>query len=183
MTWRLADSLPQAVLDRFAAMRCVDDPAVRRRAVHEVEGALDRGFGSCVLLQSLAARAVVDALFACRDGGYELVEFVVMPNHVHCLVQTHESSHLKDIVRHIKGASARRVNESLHRAGRLWQPDYFDRLIRSPSHFKKAVEYIHWNPVKAKLCVHPEHYSHSSANPVVRLRLESRTEVRDPNAG
>jgi hypothetical protein len=41
--------------------------------------------------------------------------------------------------------------------------DYFDRYIRNARHYKKTVEYIENNPVKAKLCSKPEEYRFSSA--------------------
>jgi REP element-mobilizing transposase RayT len=33
----------------------------------------------------------------------------------------------------------------------FWQPDYFDRLIRSPEHFSTVKTYIRENPAKADL--------------------------------
>jgi hypothetical protein len=41
--------------------------------------------------------------------------------------------------------------------------DYFDRYIRNAKHYKKTIENIENNPVKARLCVRPEDYRFSSA--------------------
>ena len=37
--------------------------------------------------------------------------------------------------------------------GPLWQPEYWDRLIRSENHYYKCAEYIRQNPEKAGLKV------------------------------
>ena len=39
----------------------------------------------------------------------------------------------------------------LGKDGRLWQPDYWDRLIRNEGHWLKCLEYIQENPIKAQL--------------------------------
>ncbi|WDE95522.1 hypothetical protein PQO03_07295 [Lentisphaera profundi] len=36
--------------------------------------------------------------------------------------------------------------------GKLWQEEYWDRFIRDERHFINTIEYIHQNPVKARLC-------------------------------
>ncbi len=36
-------------------------------------------------------------------------------------------------------------------SGKLWQKDYWDRLIRNPVHFLTCLEYIRENPGKAGL--------------------------------
>ena len=41
--------------------------------------------------------------------------------------------------------------EGLSDLNPFWQPDYFDRLIRSPEHFEAVRSYIRENPMKAGL--------------------------------
>jgi len=45
----------------------------------------------------------------------------------------------------------------------LWQREYWDRFIRDENHFKKAMEYIHENPVKAGLAKCSKDWLWSSA--------------------
>ena len=45
---------------------------------------------------------------------------------------------------------------------RLWHREYWDRFIRDENHFKKAIEYIHMNPVKAGLVNSPKKWKWSS---------------------
>jgi len=75
----------------------------------------------------------------CRDhrSKYELYIVVVMPDHVHLILtplineKHHEMISLIDIMRNIKGASARAINQSLHRSGPVWQEESFDHVLRS----------------------------------------------------
>jgi len=50
-----------------------------------------------------------------------------------------------------KGFSAKTINNQIGRTGQLWQPDYWDRLIRSSRHFEGCLKYIRKNPGKALL--------------------------------
>src|SRR5215469_12132654 len=62
--------------------------------------------------------------------------FVVMPDHVHMLFtplqKDPEHWHtLAKIMNGIKGASSHSVNKLLKRAGTLWEPESFDRIVRT----------------------------------------------------
>ncbi len=46
----------------------------------------------------------------------------------------------------------------------IWHREYWDRYIRDAQHLKRAIEYIHQNPVKASLVANPEAYRWSSAH-------------------
>ena len=45
----------------------------------------------------------------------------------------------------------------------FWQREYWDRFIRDEEHYYKAIDYIHRNPVKARLCKKLEDWRWSSA--------------------
>ena len=86
VTFRLADSLPAEVLEawiteleRLPAEK--RDPEVRRR----IDAYIDRGLGECVLWQPAVAAIVEQALLHFHDVRYQLIAWVVMPNHVHAL--------------------------------------------------------------------------------------------------
>ena len=49
------------------------------------------------------------------------------------------------------GVSSHRLNQNLGRTGKVWQKNYWDRLLRSEAHLRKTRDYIVKNPVKAKL--------------------------------
>jgi hydrogenase maturation protein HypF len=86
-----------------------------------------------------------------------------MPNHVHVLVEPFEGHTLESIAHSWKSFTAHEANKILDRNGRFWQYDFWDRFIRGPEHFKKAIEYIHKNPLVSKLVVNPEDWPYGSA--------------------
>jgi len=77
--------------------------------------------------------------------------FVIMPNHVHVLFRLIEPERLDKVVKSWKGFTARAINQRLNKHGRLWQEDYWDRMIRDEGHLLKCREYIRDNPIKARL--------------------------------
>jgi hypothetical protein len=64
---------------------------------------------------------------------------------------------IAEILHGIRGASAHRINRILNRNGRLWQDEYYDRLVRD-GEFQKYVDYICRNPEKAGLVICEEDY-------------------------
>ena len=92
----------------------------------------------------------------------ELYAAVIMPNHVHLLLAPLEGDlaepfSLAEIMKSIKGISARNINKLLGRRGQLWQDESFDRIMRATEFdFKK--NYILANPIDAGLCCRPEEY-------------------------
>lgn len=70
---------------------------------------------------------------------------------------------LPELVRQVKGPTARSANQLLARTGKpFWQEEYFDRMVRSEAEFSRIHRYIEWNPVKAALVAQPEDFHWSS---------------------
>jgi putative transposase len=87
---------------------------------------------------------------------------VVMPTHVHVVFtplrnDLGDSFTLAEITKGIKGASARRVNQSNGAEGSLWQDESLDRVVRN-NEYGSTVFYIIENPIAAGLAKHPDHY-------------------------
>ena len=95
-------------------------------------------------------------------GQYALRAYVVMPNHVHVLLEPILS--LSRLTNGIKGVSARVANLKLGRTGKpFWQDESFDHWIRNQGQFTRIKSYVENNPVKARLCAKPEDWEWSSA--------------------
>src|SRR5262249_11946688 len=123
----------------------------RRRFLQTREDWLDQGHGSCVLREPKFAQVVAESLRCFDDERYYLDAFVVMPNHVHALVQPLPGSSLKEIVRSWKSYTARQINKGLDRSGTLWMQESFDRIVRDWDSLVRCREYIARNPEKARL--------------------------------
>jgi len=86
-----------------------------------------------------------------------------MPEHVHLLLtpmkgQNGDTFCLADILKGIKGASARRVNQALGTCGPLWQEESFDHVLRNEESMRQKIDYIRQNPVRRGLVKIPEDY-------------------------
>ena len=88
---------------------------------------------------------------------------VIMPDHVHLILQPRQIlpnqwHDLSRIMQGIKGTSSRRINELMHTAGTVWQPESFDRIIRDESEYLEKLNYMWLNPVKSQLVDDPAKY-------------------------
>jgi putative transposase len=87
-----------------------------------------------------------------RLSGVSVDTFVVMPNHVHTLVQLDErarqASPLRAVVGGFKSGSAREINVLRRTPGEpAWQRGYYDHVIRDEEDLERARRYIEQNPV------------------------------------
>ena len=73
-------------------------------------------------------------------------------NDINVVLQDRSISIVADILRKIKGSTARECNKILSRTGAFWQHESYDHVIRDEVELKHIVEYVLNNPVKARLC-------------------------------
>src|SRR5437867_3864944 len=159
LTWRLADSLPLSRRSEWEHLLRIEDERVKQI---QLEAYLDKGHGACVLRRGDVAETV-ERTFLFDDGHRcRLLAWVIMPNHVHLLVEMWQTP-LSKLLHSWKILSSKRANALLGRSGQLWQEDYRDRYMRDEEHYWKTVRYIENNPVKAGLVKSPEQWRFSSA--------------------
>jgi REP element-mobilizing transposase RayT len=162
ITFRLADAFPASKRREWRQLLEIADE--RERLIH-LEDWLDAGHGGCVLKRAGAAEIVQRVLQKFDGERYRLCGWVVMPNHVHVLIEA-GGIPLARVLHSWKAFTALEINRLTGRSGRLWQVEYFDRYIRDGEHFRKALRYIENNPVKAGLVKAPEDWQWSSARTV-----------------
>jgi putative transposase len=164
ITFRLNDAVPKGVMDRWRRELSREPDAVRERKLKiRIARFEDAGYGSCLLRKDPHAGAVEESLLHADGTRYRLLEWCVMPNHVHVLIQSKEGMPLGGIVRTWKTYTAKVINAGEGTKGSIWETDYHDRYIRDPDHLENARLYIRRNPVKAGLCPSPEAWRWSSA--------------------
>jgi len=156
LTFRLADSLPQAKLEELAGMRRKwerrhahpwSKDVLERLAgevVERVERWLDQGMGSCVLSDSCFAAFVTEAMHYFDNECYELDAYVAMANHGHAIVRPLlcEEHPLETIVGSWKQFSSKRINACRGGKGELWQDKSYDRIVRDEEHLWRCLQYI-----------------------------------------
>lgn len=175
VTFRLADSLPQNVVDyihrlRQEMVRLGSSPAVKdlreqyeRDVIQKFESALDEGCGECILRNPEYAQLVHASLQHGQTRKYFLGCSVVMANHCHLVIRPNENVELEQILGAIKGYTAREINQRRGRSGPLWEEESYDRIVRDEEHLYRVIQYIGRNPTKcglpasdAFLWIHPE---------------------------
>ena len=112
---------------------------------------------------------------------YKLIGYVVMPDHVHLLLNP-LSSDISGLMMRLKGLSARRILDWLRVEGHttslaklklaaaqkrshthaVWLKDSSVIDLWSPKFIRQKLHYIHCNPVRAGLCQHPAQWRWSS---------------------
>lgn len=159
VTFQLYDSFPITRHPEFEAILNEKKYVAKRK---KLEAWLDRGYGKCWLRNEEVAKIVEGVLFEADGNHYRLNAWVIMPNHVHLVVDVWDMP-LAKLSNQWKGGSSREANKALKRNGAFWQGDYFDTLIRDEAHLRRAIRYTEQNPVKAFLVKTARDWQLSSA--------------------
>jgi REP element-mobilizing transposase RayT len=173
VTFRLAGSLPQAVVEQHNRERSwlthleESNPEhfARVKADFErswfakFESILDgEDFGPLWLKDERIAGQVADSL-RYRDGKvYRLDAFTIMANHSHVVFkplpinsdrEQVEYNSLASIMQSLKGYTAHECNRLLGREGEFWAHESYDHYIRDYEEWLRVVAYALHNPIKA----------------------------------
>jgi putative transposase len=145
-------------------------PDVRMRLLsgenkfRDFDAYLDRvASGPNWLSEPKLADIVFDRLMKLEKQVLTLYAFTVMSNHVHLMISLHDGQALEEIMRSIKGPSARYCNLALGRRGAFWQHESYDRVLRWNEH-RVTAKYIVINPVKAGIVRHWREYKWTYLN-------------------
>jgi REP element-mobilizing transposase RayT len=114
-------------------------------------------------LTSEARQVVLSACKFFNNQRYQIFALVVMPDHVHMLIQPllkseHDFWSLSSIMHSIKSYSAKQVPKVMKHIGTVWQSERYDRISRHDREFQDTWEYIRQNPVQAELSATAEEY-------------------------
>jgi putative transposase len=97
---------------------------------------------------------------------FRLLAYVILPDHLHWLlkVQVHTGENFSTVMQSIKRnftlnyKDAHNIDTPLQ----LWQPRFWDHIIRDQEDMNNHFDYIHYNPVKHGYAARPEDWSHST---------------------
>ncbi len=105
-----------------------------------------------------AARLLISALreAQARDDATTLA-FVVMPDHLHWLMQLGTHGSLAQVIGAVKAATAHRIGR------RIWQDGFHDHALRQEEDITKVARYIVANPLRAGLVERLGDYPHWDA--------------------
>lgn len=90
-----------------------------------------------------------DLLVTLASAGAEMDGWVVLPNHYHALLNVPSLDDISPALKLLHGRTSRRWNleDTLTGKRRVWYK-FFDCVIRDNVHYFRALNYIHYNPVK-----------------------------------
>jgi REP element-mobilizing transposase RayT len=82
----------------------------------------------------------------CKIDGVKLDYYQMMPSHIHLiLILEHCELKLAEIVRRLKAATTKQLGF------KLWQPNYYEHVIRNQKALTEIREYIQNNPLKERI--------------------------------
>ena len=91
------------------------------------------------------------------QGRAKTLAFVVMPDHLHWLLQLGAGSDLSEVVRAVKAVSAKRLGRP------LWQRGFHDHALRQDEDLVAAARYVIANPLRRVLVNRVADYPHWDA--------------------
>jgi putative ATPase len=89
---------------------------------------------------------IKDALIFGADKRYKLYAYVVMDDHVHCVILPIEDNEVPDIVHTWKSYTTNQLQRKHERKGTVWDSEYYDRIIRDDAELNEKCEYVITNP-------------------------------------
>jgi len=94
------------------------------------------------------------------DGDVVSLAWVVMPDHLHWMIQLNDRWPLSKVVKTLKARSALAINRHLYQRGSLWQRAYYDHAVRKSEDIRQIARYIIANPLRAGLVQDIGSYPH-----------------------
>ena len=134
---------------------------------------------------------ILDSLRFCqKEKGLNIFAYVIMPSHLHLLLQTENTDGLSPIIQSFKSFTAQQIlkylkdssqpesrrewllnrfafnakKQKTHSDYQVWQRDNHPVLLYSPRAIRKNLNYIHNNPIASGFVDEAAHYRFSSAS-------------------
>ena len=87
-------------------------------------------------------------------GAVSTLAFVLMPDHLHWLLQLGNQAEIHKVVGRVKSLIARRLGKA------VWQPGFYDHALRKDEDITAVARYIVANPLRAGLVRELGDYPH-----------------------
>jgi len=92
----------------------------------------------------------------CKMGAVEVGRYVLMPDHAHLFVRGNDDFDLGIWIRGLKRA----MSKALPEIPDLWQPGFFDHMLRHDESYEQKWEYVRQNPVRKGLVTRTEDWQY-----------------------
>jgi REP element-mobilizing transposase RayT len=130
---------------------------------------MNRGIDHARIFDDVASDIFLAELrAACEQHRVQLHGYCLLPSHYHLLLFTPEGG-LSAAKQQLAGRFTQAVNRCRNRDGPLFRGRFHSVAINDDAHLAKVSQYIHLNPVEARLVARPEEWRWSSAGAYLGL--------------
>jgi len=98
-----------------------------------------------------AAALILNKVLQSQNS--KILAWVVMPDHLHLLLQLAEGETLPKTMNRINSCTAIAINKALSRHSPVWQGAYHDHALRDIDQLNAAIQYVVSNPIRAGIAV------------------------------
>ena len=115
--------------------------------------------GKQVLQSERHAGLLIDVLRSLvAEHRFTLHDFVIMPDHVHLLIEVYGDMTIEKAMQLIKGRFSHRLSHEFGYKGDVWQRGFTEVQVLNQQNFEAHRAYIAENPIKAGLVASTEEY-------------------------
>jgi putative transposase len=96
---------------------------------------------------------------------FNLIAYCILPDHFHWLMKMPENNpKFSQVIHSVKWnfTYEYKKNHGINETIQIWQPRFWDHIIRDERDFENHMHYIHFNPVKHGYVEYPEQWEASS---------------------
>ena len=126
-------------------------------------GSIINGIMHLSPIGKIAEEEIANANYKRAEHFIEITKYVIMPNHIHMIIQIYNpdllhkyqkesfsnptSKSISSTIRSYKSAVTKRIHEinKSYEAEKIWQPRYFDNIIRNEKAYQEIWNYIDSN--------------------------------------
>lgn len=97
-----------------------------------------------------------------RKYKFRVFGYCLMPNHAHLVIEVDKAKKVSRVMSSLQRSYTGYFNNSYNRVGHLWQGRFKSKIVIKDRYLINAINYIEFNPVRAKLVNAPHEYTWSS---------------------
>ncbi len=105
----------------------------------------DAGYGECIFRNKEICDIMENSILYFDEVRYNIHAYVIMPNHVHILLEIYEGESVEKIYDSIKRHVTTNINKYLGTKKKRLPKEPYDRLVRNEEHYLAAITYIYKN--------------------------------------
>ena len=95
-----------------------------------------------------SVKTVLNHIIEGNKKFYHLIAAVILDDHVHIIIHPNSGYELSRIMKGVKGVSSHKINLLNNTKEKIWQDEYYDRIIRDDDEMREKLNYMYNNPIK-----------------------------------